>query len=66
MIFIYTYSLLKSGRVSQQFAFGRKKDSDSLTAVIRIILVLTSHTSLNHTLCLRSFQLSFSSFFLKK
>ena len=36
------YSLLKSVHAGQQFACGRKKDSDILTTPTRIVLVLTS------------------------
>ena len=34
------YSLLKSVHAGQQFSCGRKKDSDSLTAPIQIVLML--------------------------
>ena len=47
------YSLLKNGFSGKQFVCGSKKDSDSLTAVIWIVLELVSHTSLNYTFCLR-------------
>ena len=47
------YNLLKSVHAGQQFACGSKKDSNNLTGPIRIVLVLTSHASLKHILCLR-------------
>ena len=53
------YSLLKSVHAGQQFVCGRKKDSDSLTTLIWIVLALASHTSLDHKLCLRAFLLLF-------
>ena len=53
------YSLLKSAHAGQQFACSRKKDSDSLTAPIWIVLASASHASLNHTLCLCDFLLLF-------
>ena len=49
------YSLSKSMYAGQQFACSRKKESDSLAAVRRIILALMSHASLNHTLCIHAF-----------
>ena len=49
------YSLFKSMHAGQQFTCGRKNDSNSLTALIRIVLALASHASLNHTHCLRAF-----------
>ena len=53
------YSLLKRAHAGQQFACGRKKATDSLTALIWIVLALASHASLYHTLCLRAFSLLF-------
>ena len=53
------YSLLKSVHAGQQFVCGRKRDSDSLTALIWTVLTLASHASLDHKLCLRAFLLLF-------
>ena len=51
------YSILKSVHVRQQFTCSRKKDSDSVTALIWIVLAIVSHASLNRTLSLRAFLL---------
>ena len=47
------YSLLKSAHACQLFTCSKKKESDSFTASIKIVLVLASYASLNYTLCLR-------------
>ena len=57
------YSLLKGVHARQQSTCGSKNDSDSLNAAIPIVLVLTSHTSLNQTLCLHALLLLFFQLF---
>ena len=44
------YTSLKSVHAGKQFACSRKKNSDSVTAVIRSLSAHV-HASLNHTLC---------------